>query len=39
MPELRTALNAEKIGPIWMFPNSFYHSFVVKMTFIHSLNG
>ena len=36
MPELKAGLDADKSATYWMLPNSFYHSFVLQMTFIHS---
>ena len=39
MHELMAALNADKFATFWMLPTSFYYSFVLQMTFIHSTIG
>ena len=36
MHELKAELNADKFATFWMLPKSFYDSFVLQMTFIHS---
>ena len=36
MHELKAGLNADKFATFWMLPKSFYHSFVLQMTFMHS---
>ena len=39
MHELVAGLNADKFATFWMLPTSFYYSFVLQMTFIHSTTG
>ena len=39
MHELKAALNAHKFATFRRFPKGFYHSFVLKMTLIHSTTG
>ena len=39
MRELKTGLNVDKFAPFLMCPKSFYHSFVLQMTFMHSTTG
>ena len=39
MHELKAGLNAKKFATFWMLPKSFYHSFVLQMTFMHSTTG
>ena len=39
MHELMAGLNADKFATFWMLPTSFYYSFVLQMTFIHSTTG
>ena len=39
MHELTAGLNADKFATFWMLPKSFYHSFVLQMTFMHSTTG
>ena len=39
MLELKAGLNADKFATFWMLPKSFYHSFLLQMTFIHSTTG
>ena len=39
MHELMAALNADKFATFWMLPTSFYYSFALQMTFIHSTTG
>ena len=34
MHALKTGLYAGKFATFWMFPKSFYHSFVLQMTLI-----
>ena len=36
MYELKAGLNANKFAAFWMLPKSFYHSFVLQMTFMDS---
>ena len=36
MQELKTGLNVDKFANFWMFPERFYHSFVLQMTLKHS---
>ena len=36
MHELKAGLNAKKFATLWMLPKSFYHSFVLQMTFMRS---
>ena len=36
MHELKAGLNADKFATFWMLPKSFYPSFVLQMTFMHS---
>ena len=40
MHELKAGLlHADKFTTFWMLPNSFYHSFVLQMTFRYSTTG
>ena len=39
MHELKDGLNAGKFATFWMLRKSFYHSFVLQMTFVHSTTG
>ena len=39
MHELKTGLYADKFARFWIFPESFYKSFVLQMTLIHSTIG
>ena len=39
MLELKAGLNGDKFATFWMLPKSFYHSFVLQMTYIHSTTG
>ena len=39
MHERKAGLNADKFATFWMLPKSFYRSFVLQMTFIHSITG
>ena len=39
MHKLKAGLNADKFATFWMLPKSFYHSFFLQMTFIHSTTG
>ena len=32
-------INADKYASFWMFPKSFYHSFILYMTLIHLTTG
>ena len=33
---MKAGLNADKFATFWMLPKSFYHPFVLQMTFMHS---
>ena len=35
MHELKTGLYADKLATFWVFPEGFYHLFVVQMTLVH----
>ena len=39
MQDLKAGLNADKFATFWMLPKSLYQSFVLQMTFIHSITG
>ena len=39
MHERKTGLYADKFATLWMFPEGFYHSFVLQMTLIHFTIG
>ena len=39
MHKLKAGLNADKFADFWRFPESFYYSFVLQMTFIQSTTG
>ena len=39
MHELKAGLNADKFATFWMLPKSFYHSFILQMTFTTSSPG
>ena len=36
MYEMKARFSANKFATFWMLPKSFYHSFVLHMTFMHS---
>ena len=36
MYELKAGLNGDKFASFWICPKGFNHSFVLKMTLIHS---
>ena len=39
MHALKSALHADKFATFWMFPKKFYHSFVLQMTLLYTLEA
>ena len=39
MHALKSALHADKFATFWMFPKTFYHSFVLQMTLLYTLEA